>query len=416
MVTWGSNTTHVFGATAPTPGGTTGFGSPAPASGGLFGSPSAPAPSGGLFGSSPAPAPSGGLFGAPAPSPGGSLFGTPSQAPSSGYGFSSSPAPAAYGGYGTPAPAPGTSLFGAPAPNAYGAPSSLYGGTPAAGQQQQQQQIPAQAALQAHMDASARQEAERVRSALESLHMAYTGNTSSTSKESKFVTIVYNDMSPQERQLQWVHGMATEGQIMSPPKPLQVPDAQWKKAVVSNPDPLNYMPVALVGALALQGRLSWQQGRAKELASNATTLHQSHDMLKDRCARVKQEVEQYQRRHAALRKRLLDVMRRVELARCMNQPIQPDELKAVGRLRGLSQTMEGARGSFLQLQDRARAQPTARQPQVTAMPDKEKLLPVLKEHRAAIEKVTTTAKRDMRDIGLIHQRVIAKIPAPPVRS
>jgi hypothetical protein len=393
MVTWGANTTHVFGATAPTPGGSTVFGSPAPASGGLFGS-------------SPAPAPSGGLFGAPAPSPGGSLFGTPSPAPSSGFGFPSSPAPSAYGGFGTPAPAPGTSLFGAPAPS--------YGGNPAAGQQQPQ--IPAQAALQAHMDASARQEAERVRSALESLHMAYTGNTSSTSKESKFVTIVYNDMSPQERQLQWVNGMATEGQIMAPPKPLQVSDAQWKKAVVSNPDPLNYMPVALVGALALQGRVSWQQGRAKELASNAATLHQSHDMLKDRCARVKQEVEQYQRRHAALRKRLLDVMRRVELARCMNQPIQPDELKAVGRLRSLSQTMEGARGSFLQLQDRARAQPAARQPQVTAMSDKEKLLPVLKEHRAAIEKVTTTAKRDMRDIGLIQQRVIAKIPAPPVRS
>jgi hypothetical protein len=410
MVTWGPNSTHVFGATAPAPGGATSFGSPAPVSGGLFVSSPAPA----LFGSSPAPAPSGGLFGAPAPSSGGSLFGTPSPAPSSGFGFSSSPAPSTYGGYGTPAPAPGTSLFGAPATSVYGAPSSLYGGNPAAGQQQQQ--IPAQAALQAHMDASARQEAGRVRSALESLHMAYTGNTSSTSKESKFVTIVYNDMSPQERQLQWVHGMATEGQIMAPPKPLQVSDAQWKEAVVSNPDPLNYTPVALVGALALQGRISWQQGRAKELASNATTLHQSHDMLKDRIARVKQEVEQYQRRHAALRKRLLDVMRRVELVRCMNQPIQPDELKAVGRLKSLSQTMEGARGSFLQLQDRARAQPPPRHPQVTAMPDREKLLPVLKEHRAAIEKVTTTAKRDMRDIGLIQQRVIAKIPAPPVRS
>jgi hypothetical protein len=272
--------------------------------------------------------------------------------------------------------------------------------------------MPAQAALQAHMNASAQQEAARVQAALQAIHSDYVGTSTPAvggGKDARFVTIVYSDITPEQRQLQWVHGMATGGTIYAPPKPPQVSDQQWKKAVAENPDPQNLMPVACVGAVALQSRVSWQQTRANELAKNAKTLQNTHQLLTDRCAQTQQRVEQLNQSHANLRKRLLEVMKRVEIARCMNQPIQPAEIESLQKLKYLYQQVEAARTSLLKLQDKARSQPVTR-PQITAVPDKEKLLPVLKEHRSAIETVTMAAKKDIRDVQLIQKRVETKVP------
>ena len=430
MVTWGNNTVHSFGGSAPAAAGQPAA-APAPAFsfGGASPSP-APAATGGSafsFGSTttttttPAPAPGGttSLFGSttttPAPSTTGGLFGSSPAAPSS---TSSSL-------FGAPAPASGsTSLFGAPSP---GTSSSAFGfGQPAAGgafgqpsqqQQAQPQMVPAQAALQAHMNASAQQEAARVQSKLQSIHSAYTGTlappvgagtNSNDTTTTKFVTIVYSDISPEQRQLQWVHGMATGGTIFAPPKPPQVSEHQWNKAVAENPDPQNLMPVACVGAVALQSRVSWQQTRANEYAATAKTLQTHHDMLKERLEKVQQRVEQLNQSHATLRKRLLEVMKRVELARCMNQPIQPAEVESLQTLKALYQQVEVARTSLLRLQDKTRSQPTMTMtsPQITAVPDKGKLLPVFQEHRSAIETVTNAAKKDIRDVQLIQKRLL----------
>jgi nuclear pore complex protein Nup54 len=402
MVTWGQNTVHTFGApAAPAPSGSMFGSTSAPAPTGLFGAPTPAPASGALFGT-PAPAPSsGGLFGmsSPAPAPGGSLFGAPSPAPS-GFGFGAPPAPA----FGTP--------------SAFGTSSSLFGNTSTTQQQQQQQQqIPAQAALQAHMDASARQEAERVRSALERLHVAYSGGASGTNSESKFVAIVYNDVTPEQRQQHWIHGMGRGGYVRAPPPPAGVSEKEWQNAVVNNPDPENYMPMALVGGVALQARVSWQQDSAKKLAENAAILQKSLTTIKDRATRAKQDIEEKARRHAVLRKRLLDLMRRVELARCMNQHIQEDEIKAIQRLRKILQEVDSAKGSLTSLQDKARTQTAAvaRSMEAVGIPDKTILLNVLKEQRHKLENLTLTTKRDLRDVRLIQERTIVKVPALSTR-
>jgi chromosome segregation ATPase len=207
--------------------------------------------------------------------------------------------------------------------------------------------------------------------------------------------------------------MGNGGQILAPDKPPQVSEKEWRKAVVNNPDPQNYMPVALIGAVALQGRVSWQQDRAKELASNAATLHKSHDTIKHRSAHTKQDVEEKARRYAALRKRLLDVMRRVELARCLNQQFQPDEFKAVQRLNALLKEVDSVRGVLISLQDKARTQTAAvaRSAQASGIPDRAQLLPVLKEQRQKLETLTNTARRDLRDVSLVQQRVSTSVPA-----
>lgn len=395
-VTWGPNTVHPIGTPAPAP-----FGTPAPApSTAPFGATS-PAPAPLAFGAS-----STSTFGTPAPAPaGGGLFGSLTPAPAGG-GFFGAPAPAPTTGlFGAPSPAPSGNLFGAPAPSSFGMSSTQ--------QQQQQQQIPAQAALQAHLDASARQEAERVRSALETLHVAYTGNALPKNGESsKFVTIVYNDLTPEQRQQQWIHGMGNGGMILAPPRPPQISESEWKKAVVNNPDPQNYMPVPLVGAVALQARVSWQQDRAKDLAASAVTLQKSHETVKDRSARTMQEIEQKLKRHTELRKKLLQVMKSVELARCMNQQIQPDEIKAAQRLQALLNEVDSVRDMLISLQDKARTQAAAasKGTQLLDMPNKEKLLPVLNEQRRKLETLSNISIRDSRDVRLISQRVAATVP------
>lgn len=260
------------------------------------------------------------------------------------------------------------------------------------------------------MDASARQEAERVRSALERLNAVYSGlpqPNGDGGEESKFVVVVYNAMSPEQRQLQWFHGMGNRGMILEPDRPAHVSEKQWKKAVVENPDPQNYVPQALVGAVALQARITAQQDRAKGLASHAATLQKSQEMIQERSKQALQEAENYTREHAALRKRLLDVMRRVELARCMNQPTQPDEVKALQRLSTLYKEVESVRDVLVSLQDKARTQSAAvaKNTSVYGVPDSAQLLPVLQDHRQKLQKMATVAQKDQRDVSLVHQRV-----------
>ena len=430
MVTWGANTTHTFDAPAQAPSA---FGPPAPApsggggggglfgstptasappggglfgsSGGLFGStPAAPAPAGGgLFGSLGAPAPSGSsLFGAPASAPGGSLFGASPAPGGSLFGASSAPGGSLFGA----SPAPGGSLFGAsPAPGGSLFGASLGYGSASAVPRQQQQQLPAQAALQAHMDASARQEADRVRTKLDALNFAYAGMPQGD-EGSKFVAIVYNPLTPEQRQLRWMQGVST-GVIPMPPRPPQVSEKQWMKAVVENPDPENYVPHPLVGATELQTRIAWQQTRAADLANHATSLHQAHETLQERLRLALQETEAKARRHVALRKRLLDVMRRVELTRCLHQPTQPDEVRVTQRLSDLHKLVGHTQHVLMQLQDQARSTVATRALQGGAeFPEAaEELVPVLKDHRQKLQKLGLAAQRDQRDVALIAKRV-----------
>jgi len=456
MVTWGPNTTHTFGSAPAAPGGPTppppAFGSsstsaPAPVAGGsLFGSTPAPtaaaggslfgstpaapaAPTGGLFGSTPAPAPlGGGLFGstpAPAPNVGFSSFGT---TPSSGSSLFGNPAPAPGGSLFGSAPS-GGSLFGAPAPALFGGGSSLFGAaTPATAAGASMQQLPAQAALQAHMDASARQEAERVRIKLDALNYAYAGIPQGGNEGggAKFVAIVYSPLTPEERQLRWMQGIVSTGIIPMPPRPPQVSEKQWLKAVAENPDPENYVPQPLVGAHELQTRLGWQQTRANDLANHASSLHQAHETLQERLRLAIQDVEIKVRKHNNLRKQLLDVMRRVELTRCLHQPIQPDELRVIQRLSDIHKQIDYLQQILLQLQEQVRLTIAKRtsayggddEEEVAAGESshllsasvEEQLVPVLKDHREKIQRLVTITQKDQRDVGLIARRGAVVFP------
>uniref|UniRef100_A0A7S1VH29 Nucleoporin Nup54 alpha-helical domain-containing protein n=1 Tax=Grammatophora oceanica TaxID=210454 RepID=A0A7S1VH29_9STRA len=380
VVTWGQNQTFTFAASntaagaAQPPGGVPpppAFGAPTPAP--LpFGSPApTPAPSTGLFGSTtPAPAP--GLFGAPAPAPGTSIFGTPAPAPSM---FGQTPAS---GG-----------LFGSPAPSAFGAPA------PAAQQQQQQHaSIPAQAALQAHHDAYARQEAEKVGSALRKLQTAYTGQSAKDS----FVAIVYTEMTPEMHQ--WRFAQAKSGMPAIPPRPPQVSEQTWLEAVVRNPDPETYIPHAIIGGEALQARIQWQQQRSLELAKGTEQVRELQTNITNKADVCMQELKRMQTILEDRRMKLNDLMRKVEVVRCMNIPTQTSEVQLNEKLQSIVRQLQEVDKALMTIHNNMQLP----QPQQVGVPSREELFEVLQGHRQELVQLSHVVQRDKRDIKLVQER------------
>lgn len=433
VISWGTNTVHTFGSQAPS-GSTSNPPAPSPAAGGFgsgaasssaFGSqpfgqtPAAASTTGSFFSSStPAPAPS--LFGA---QPSGSLFGSPSATPAPGTSLFGN-APSSSSLFGNTAPA---SAFGAPSTSLFG-PTSAFGASQQQQQQQQQPQIPAQAAMYAHMEAMNRAETEKIKAELTKIYSTYMGtiapSDAPSSKKNNFVSIVYNDLTQEQRQLQWMHSIGAGGKIMpiAPPRPPQVSEEEWNKAVVQNPDPLSYMPIPLVGADSLSARVSWQQERAKQLAKDAEMVKVSHETAEKLFVQGHKRLEDIKRTHADHRKRLLNVMRKVEVVRCMNQSLQPDEVRVMERLRDLDKQVRDVRHLLGELESRsrsARPAPSHHHPGTpvkrVALPDREQLAKVLSDHREELKKLTLTMQKDVRDVELMKERVVPKVGLPPTR-
>ena len=154
-------------------------------------------------------------------------------------------------------------------------------------------------------------EAERIKTKIEKLHREYSGTCvvpEDGEESAKFVAVVYNELTPEERQFRMIHGMAT-GQpqspgiqanaysnsmqqlpIFAPQRPPQINSRDWKLAVVNNPDPNNYVPTTIVGAVALQGRLSNQQNRAKEYANNIVLVQKNLEFIRQRETLARQDL------------------------------------------------------------------------------------------------------------------------------
>ena len=292
------------------------------------------------------------------------------------------------------------------------------------------------------MTAERAAEAERIKAKIQKLHMEYTGTVvvpEDAQESAKFVAVVYNELKPEERQFRMIHGMATglslqpgmqsqsyqspaqQQPIFAPQRPPQISNRDWKMAVVNNPDPNNYVPTPIIGAVALQGRVSNQQNRAKEYAKNAVLVQENLQFIRQREAKARQELMERDRQYASLRRRLLALMTRVEVARCLNKPLQADEHRVMQRLSTLLDQVEMLRGAFNTLQDQAKMQSLSGNSggsfedsgeieNVLGVNSK-KLLGILTEQRRKLEKLNETAKNDLRDVGLIGRRVVATVPS-----
>ena len=277
------------------------------------------------------------------------------------------------------------------------------------------------------MDASARQEKARVEGALSTLHQQYVGTHPASDKSSHFVSILYNQATPEYQQLQWLHGMwvvqssGDQGQQatrrpVAPPRPPQVSERDWEQAVVRNPDHTHCMPVALVGAEALQGRLGSQQERANSIAEQRKALEDCRDVIQQRYESVKAQIHAAQQRHIRQRQKLLDIMQRVEIFRCYNNSLQPDEIKAMHRATDLHHQVDGLSSSMHALDLSAKEKTAAsgeNAEEMGKLPNEAELKIVLTEHREELGNLVASVKQDLRDLHLI-QRRLADVTAPRI--
>jgi hypothetical protein len=469
MVTWGANTVHNIGAasstsnpatattTSTTPGGfsfsssntgTTTNTTPSLATaGGLFGNTTtsttaALPPSTGLFGSlstTPTPSVSTGLFGSlststPAPASTGGLFGS-----SSFFGGTTTPAPPSGGLFGNTNTTNTSSIFGGGGGSTG---SSLFGntnnpsgsifGSPAPTLQQQQPppQIPAQAALQAHMNAYARNEEARVVQRMQTIHQTYTGTLAATDQKSHCFSIpLYNPITEQQRQLQNAistvvmttnnQGFMVSSALVAPPKPPQICEEDWKLACIRNPDANHYIPTAVVGAESLLARAILHQEQTSTIQKHMTKIQEAIDHIQQRHGEVTRLLEYSTEQHQKQCTRLLKIMKAVEVVRCFNIPLQSAEVEAFQRIRYLKHSIieEQLVPEVLQLTESQQQQPppppppdkneTSEVSSISIPMEKQQVwMTILQEHRTQLGKITEVLRKEQQDLQLLHDRVI----------
>jgi hypothetical protein len=290
----------------------------------------------------------------------------------------------------------------------------------------------AQAAL--HMHHASAQEAARLESEIYRLHSAYSpvatgvmgGTTTSLglfggpqqqpqeqpNSLCRFQAIFYDPTTPQQR-LAW----AATGHHH--PRPAHVDSKRWAEAVARNPDPEQYTPVCLVGPDALSARMAHQQDRAKVLAKNVQQLRESLAFLKEGAGKIEDGLDSFSKHLDAVRLRLLLVMRKVEVFRCMNLPLQPAERDLLQRMTVLLRDLDRVSGLMTQVEDRARAHAQYLQKhggghndvhsygsdRVLSLEDQSRLRQVLNEQAQGLSTLTAVAKRDVRDVAILKAEV-----------
>ena len=330
-----------------------------------------------------------------------SLFGatawTPSPAPATpGYSaFSSQPMPIA---------SPGVGLFSPTAAAPVAAP--VY---PAANAFSQVLGAPQQAALQAHMNATMHQEASSLGTQLNHLHAAFSPFQTQMAPTQqnvmcRFQHIFYDPITQAQR-------LEKLSLPNYPPKPNHISDEVWYRALTQNPDPEEYIPVLVTSAEGLHSRLVSQQSKMKLHEGYLTKLDETLVDREKFNQSITMQMEHYKRQNIQTRQRLQQIMRKFEMCRGKNVPLQEAEREAVHKLLELSQHVnqvakmlevvqrEGEEYSrqwtFLQ-QERRRVGGSVLDEGV-----KEEAMGILVKHKMGVDEMVKCVKKSERDIEIM---------------
>ena len=405
MVAWGQNTVHTYPSApgaAPATSFTFGGGAaPQQQQPSLFGGTTTPTSGGGLFGSPAPAAPTAPLFGG-----GGSLFGSSTTGTSQIFGTAPNTTGGFLGGFSSAAP-------------------------PAA------PQIPAHAALRAHLDASARNEHARVCRKMTRLYEAYTTGgtvpddddadedmmTERSSRSHCFSTVLYNPATAQQLQFAAAaasvgggsnsHSLQTLWQHEPKPAPLSTHD--WRLAWIRNPDPRQYVPIVVTGAEALAARaLAHPEQATAQWKEGWETLDPT--VLTQRQARLRAQLAAQRVRHAQQGRRLWKLLKHVEVARCFHLPTTTAEYQGAQRCQHLlrhvvEQELEPAVTRLVLGNETSASRLTLdhRHDNDTTTPSLEQQQQwkdLLTQHRAQLQTLTEIVTREQHDLALIRDRVL----------
>lgn len=311
-------------------------------------------------------------------------------------------------------------MFGAtpqPAPAPFGQP------------QQPQQYNPHQAALHAHQSASQRQETARIEEAIFNLHAKYSStaadprnpalaSNNTPSSLCAFTAILYDALPPEHRS----HSQGGGGHL-SVPKPPHISNSVWNEALARNPDTNELMPTPLVGAPALHSRIVSQQDKANALAEHAKKLRETLQFLEKAAKSSQESITHSNSEQEILRRRLLEIMRKVEIIRCMNQPTQSAEVQSQQRLNEIIKQVTLVDKALIDLEERGKHQARAwrmrgatiesqRQHVTTTTvedplqtEDKVALFNVLNDQRLGMERLGNIVNKDVRDASILKEEL-----------
>lgn len=204
------------------------------------------------------------------------------------------------------------------------------------------------------------------------------------------------------------------------PKSPHVSNQVWNEALARNPDQRELCPVPLVGAPALHSRIVAQQEKADSLANHAKKLRETLQFLERAARSSRDAVRHSAAEQEALRRRLLEVMRKVEIVRCMGQPTQHAEEESRWRLGEVAARASAARASLADLEERGRLQArtwrmwgATRESRLRsgagARPlterDRAELFHVLNEQRLGMERLGHIVKKEVRDVGILKEEL-----------
>ena len=236
----------------------------------------------------------------------------------------------------------------------------------------------------------------RLEKGLTELYHAYSpmtggsdGSSTSSSKDCPFQCILYD-------------GMKVD-------KPKDVSMETWSKMMV-----LQHPPevVSIVGADALQSRLIQQQQYQTSLQTNIHTLEDAYSMLQQASSQTYLSIQHAQTKQRYLQHQLLRLMRKVELLRGKNIPLQPSEQLAYTKLQSLSHQMDTLQHQLLlkhqqQQQLTAPQTETTRHTTTTQVPMdpsyRNELHQVLSQQRQGLEALHTIVQKNQRTVQIIQQ-------------
>jgi len=191
---------------------------------------------------------------------------------------------------------------------------------------------------------------------------------------------------------------------------------KWLLAsTTDNPDPERFSPVCLVGAQALSDRLAQQQKKATLLKGYTTQLKGALEASNEGRRKSYQTQDNFRATIAGWEKRMLSIVRKVEIIRGLNVPLQRDELilnkqidelnNNIQKFRAVLRKLEldaTAYGSSLNLRSRTNADPNNL---LLSEEEKSGLFRVLQQQNQGMEALANVVKRDLRDLAIAKKEV-----------
>lgn len=196
------------------------------------------------------------------------------------------------------------------------------------------------------------------------------------------------------------------------PKPPHISQKAWNEAQARNPNHAELTPVALVGASSLHSRLVSQQEKATNYSDIVSQLKGQIECLSKANSSSSQAIRRASLEQEALQRRLLEVMRKAEIVRCMGQPMQQAEREGMERMERLSRDVNLLTRGVMDVEERGREQSRVWKRKAASgvgnnvdwaldREDKAALMEVLNEQRCGLDGLGKIVKKDERDVGIL---------------